>query len=57
MPIHIIPNISNEEDIDKVNEEIVIIKHFEKSETEIRTHESKEELKFPQKNYDGVLLL
>ena len=43
MPIHINPNISNEEDIDIVNEEIVKKKDFEKSDTEIETYESIEE--------------
>ena len=35
VPIHIIPNILNEEDIDVVIEEIVNNKDFEKSDTEI----------------------
>ena len=37
MPIHIIPNILNENDIDIVIEEIVNIKDFEKSNTGIET--------------------
>ena len=45
IPIHIIPNILNEEDIDIVIEEIVNNKDFEKSDTEIETYESIEELK------------
>ena len=45
--IHIIPNILNE-DFDLVIEEIVINKAFEKSDTEIETYESIEDLKFPQ---------
>ena len=48
IPIHIIPNILNEEDIDIVIEEIVNNKDFEKSDTETETYESIEELKFPQ---------
>ena len=48
IPIHIIPNILNEPDIDIVIEEIVNNKDFEKSDTEIETYESIEELKFPQ---------
>ena len=48
IPIHIIPNILNEEDIDLVIEEIVNNKDFEKSDTEIETYESIEDLKFPQ---------
>ena len=48
IPINIIPNILNEEDIDIVIEEIVNNKDFEKSDTEIETYESIEDLKFPQ---------
>ena len=48
IPIHIIPNILNEEDINVVNEKIVKNKDFEKSDTEIEKYESIEELKFPQ---------
>ena len=48
IPIDIIPNILNEEDIDVVIEEIVHNKDFGKSDTEIETYESIEELKFPQ---------
>ena len=52
-PVHIIPNILNEEDIDVVIEEIVNDKNFEKSDTEKETNESIEELKFPQEYEDG----
>ena len=48
IPIQIFPNILNEEYIDVVIEEIVNIKNFSKSNTEIETYESIEELKFPQ---------
>ena len=48
IPIHIIPNILNEENKDVVINEIVNNKHFEKSDTEIETYDSIEELKFPQ---------
>ena len=48
IPIHIIANNLNEEDIDVVIEEIVNNKDFEKSNTEIETYESIEELNFPQ---------
>ena len=37
IPIHIIPNILNEEDIDLVIEEVINNKDFEKSDTEIET--------------------
>ena len=46
IPIHIISNILNEEDIDIVIEGIVKNKDSEKSDTEIETYESIEELKF-----------
>ena len=48
IPIHIIPNILNEEDIDIVIEEIVSKKDFGKSVTEIETFDNIEELRFPQ---------
>ena len=47
-PIHIIPNILNEENVDDVIVEIVNTKDFEKFDTEIETYESIEDLKFPQ---------
>ena len=58
IPIHIIPNILNEEDIDIVIEEIVNNEDFEKSNTEIETFESIEDLKFPQ-DYEnnGIIIL
>ena len=57
IPIHIILNISNEEDIDKVIDEVVENKDFEKSETEIETHENIEELKRPQDYEDGGIII
>ena len=58
IPISKIPNFLNEEDFDIVIEEIVNNKDLEKSDTEIETYESIEELKFP-KDYDdgGILIL
>ena len=53
IPINTIPNILNEEDIDVVIEEIDNNEDFEKSNTEIKTYESIEELKFPQECDDG----
>ena len=55
IPIHIIPNVLNE-DIDLVIDEIVFIINFiivfiidsEKSDSEIETYESIQELKYPQ---------
>ena len=57
IPIHIIPNILNEEDIDIVIEEIVKNKEFQKSNAEIETYESIEELKFPQEYIDGGVII
>ena len=57
IPIHIIPNILIEEDIDVVIEEIVINKDFEKSDTEIETYESIDELQFPQEHDDGAIII
>ena len=53
IPINIIPNILNEEDIDIVIDEIVNNKDFEKSDIEMETYESIEELKYPQEYDDG----
>ena len=39
IPIHIIPNILKEEDLDVVIDAIVKDKHFEKSPTELETYE------------------
>ena len=57
IPINIIPNILNEEDIDIVIEEIVNNKYFHKSDTEIETYESIEELKFRQEYDDGGIII
>ena len=48
IPVHIIPNILNEEDIDLVVQEITNNKDFEKSDTEIETFDNIEELRYPQ---------
>ena len=48
IPIHIIPNILTEADIDTVIEEIVNNEDFEKSNTEIETFDNIEELGYPQ---------
>ena len=53
VPIHIIPNIWNEEDIDIVIDELVNNKDFQESDIQIETYESIEELKFPQEYDDG----
>ena len=53
IPIHKIPNILNEEDIDAVIEEIPSYKEVEKSDNGIMIYESVEELKFTQEYDDG----
>ena len=57
IPIHIISNILNEEDIDIVIEEIVNNKDFEKSDTEIETFDSIEELKYPQEYENNSIII
>ena len=57
IPLHIITNILNEEGIDIVIQEIVNNKDFEKSNTDIETNESIEELKFPQDFEDGGIII
>ena len=57
IPIHIIPNILNEEDIDKIIEEIVNNKDFQKSDCEIETFDNIEELKYPQDYDDGGIII
>ena len=56
IPINIIPNILKEKDIDIAFEEIVFNKDFEKSDTEIKTYESIEDLNFPKNMMMGVFL-
>ena len=46
--VHIIPNRINEEDIDVVIDGIVNKGDFQKSDFEIETYKSKEQVKFPQ---------
>ena len=57
IPIHIIPNILNEEDFDLVIEEIVINKDFQKSHIEIETYELIDKLRFPQDYDRGIIIL
>ena len=56
-PIHIIPKILNEEDIDIVIEEITNNKDFEKSNTEIETFDNIEDLKFPQEYENNSIII
>ena len=57
IPIHIIPNILNEIDIDVVIDELVNNKDFEKSGCGIETFESIEELKFPQEYENNSIII
>ena len=58
IPIHIIANILNEEEIASLFFEICINKEFEKSDTEIETNDSIEEKKYRQEYADeGIILL
>ena len=57
IPIHIIPNILTEEDIDIVIEELVNIENFQKSNTEIETFDNIEELKFPQEHENNSTVI
>ena len=56
-PIHIISNILNEEYTDIVIEELDNNQDSEKSDTEIETYESIEELKFPQEYEVGDIYI
>ena len=57
IPIHIIPNVLNEEDIDIVIEEIINNKDFEKSNIEIETFNNIEELKFPEEYENNSIII
>ena len=57
IPIHIIPNILNEEDIDVVFEEVINKKDFEKSDTGIETYDNIEEMKFPQEYQNNSIII
>ena len=57
IPIHIIPNALDEEDIDVVIEEIVNNKDFQKSDSEMETYESIDELYYPQEYEDGGIII
>ena len=57
IPIHIISNILNEEDIDIVIDELVNNKDFEKSDIEIETFDNIEELKFPQEYENNNIII
>ena len=57
IPINIVSNILNEEDIGIKIEELINNKEFQKSVTEIETYESIEELNFPQEYNDGGTII
>ena len=57
IPIHIIPNILNEVDIDIVIDEIVNNKDFQKSDTEIETFDNIEDLKYPQEYENNSIII
>ena len=57
IPINIIPIFLNEADIDIVIEEIVNNEDFEKSDTEIETYESIEELEFPHEYENNSIII
>ena len=56
IPKNIISKNLDKKDSDVVKDELVNDKDFEKSEKEIETSESKEELKDPQENEDGDVI-
>ena len=57
IPLHNIPKISTEEDIDIVIDEIVNYKEFEKSDTETETQESVDELEEQEFEDGGIIIL
>ena len=57
IPIHIIPNVLNEEDIDILIDELVNIKDFEKSNIEIEKFDNIEELRYPQEYENNSIII
>ena len=58
IPVLLIPNILNEEDIDLVIQEITNNKDFEKSDTKIETFDNIEELRYPQEyEINNIIIL
>ena len=57
IPIHIIPIILNEKDLDIVIEEIINNVDFEKSEIEIETFDNIENLRYPQEYEDNSIII
>ena len=57
IPINIIPNILNEEDLDIVIEEIINNEDFEKSDVDIETFDNIEELRYPQEYENNSIII
>ena len=57
IPIHIIPKILNEEDIDIVIEEITKNEDFQKSNIQTETFDKTEDLKFPQEYENNSIII
>ena len=57
IPIHIIPNILNEENLDLIIEEVINNKDFQKSNIEIETFNNIEELKYPQEYENNSIII
>ena len=57
IPIHRIPIILNEEDIDIVIDEVVNTKDFEKTDTEIETFDNIEEIKYAQEYENNSIII
>ena len=57
IPFHIIPNILNEVDFDIVIDELINSKDFEKSNTEMETYESIEDLNFPHDYENNSIII
>ena len=57
IPINIIPNILNEEDLDILIDEIINNKDFQKSDIEIETFDNIENLKYPQEYQDKSIII
>ena len=57
IPINIISNIINEEDIDVIIEEIINNKDFSKSDVEIETFDNITELKYPQEYQNNSIII
>ena len=57
IPIHIIPNILNNEDLDIEIDEIINTIDIEKSDIEIETYDNIEELKYPQEYENNSIII